>query len=126
MAKTKEDILRMVRLRPYRGEPYFTFELIYHGSDWLGYRLKQWECGKGTVLFEGRDFRCSPLHAIDSDESVAACLGFLTLRPGDTDREYFENYTPAQLELCAQHAESLALEAERRFPERSNCACLRA
>ena len=122
MARMEEDILRLVRLRPYRGEPYFTFELIYHGSDWLGYRLKQCEHRKGTVLFDGRDFRCSPLHAIDSDEAVAACLGFLTLRPGDTDREYFENYTAAQLEFCSQHAESLALEVERRFPEWSDCA----
>ena len=48
---------------------------------------------RDQLVFEGDDFCCSPLHAIDSDESVAALLGFLSLRPGDTDSEYFDGYT---------------------------------
>lgn len=42
-------------------------------------------------------------------------LGFLTLRPGDTDREYFDKYTPAQLEYANQHAETLPCECYARF-----------
>jgi hypothetical protein len=38
------------------------------------------------------------LHADDSLETVASLLTFLTLRPGDTDADYFAGYTPAQME----------------------------
>ena len=50
-----------------------------------------------SVLFAGEDFRPSPMHADDADETLRGLLGFLTLRPGDTDREYFADYSPAQL-----------------------------
>jgi hypothetical protein len=50
----------------------------------------------GAPIFRGTDFRPSPLWAIDSDDALRALLGFLTLRPGDTDREYFADYTAGQ------------------------------
>ena len=50
-----------------------------------------------TLLFSESDFRPSPLHAIDSDENVFSLLGFLSLRSGDTDFEYFKDYTRKQL-----------------------------
>jgi hypothetical protein len=90
------------------------------GKCQLGYRLNEVNDSRRRTLFEGEDFCCSPLHAIDSDETVGALLGFLTLRPGDTDAEYFADYTPQQLEFCAQHAETLAWEAEVRFGERGS------
>lgn len=62
------------------------------------------------LLFAGNDFYGSPLHASDSDESTAALMSFLTARPGDTDEEYFENYTSEQIEYCEQHAEALNAE----------------
>lgn len=68
-----------------------------------------------TVLFEGEDFGCSPMHAVDSDQAIEGIMSFLTLRLGDTDREYFAQYTPEQLDFCSQHAEALAAEVERRF-----------
>ena len=71
----------------------------------IGYEL----CGPdGARIFRGTDFRGSPLHADDSDDALRALLGFLTLRPGDTDREYFDGYTPAQ----------------RAFAESSDCELL--
>ena len=120
------DRLRVVKLRPYRPGlgPIWTLTLWdTHRVDRLGksilrYRLTE-NCpidGK-TVLFEGEDFACSPMHAVDSDYAVAAVLGFLTLRPGDTDAEYFESYTPRQLEFCAQHAEYLQSYITDRFGE---------
>jgi hypothetical protein len=57
------------------------------------------------------------MNGIDSDQCVRAILGFLTLRPGDTDAEYFENYNQEQLDFCAQHAEALSYEALTRFGE---------
>ena len=66
------------------------------GKHRLAYQFKS---GR-RVIFEGDDFACSPMHAIDSLDTVAGLLGFLTCKPGDTDREYFENYTPEQLDWC--------------------------
>ena len=77
------------------------------------------DCGpsqkRSHTVFTGSDFRPSPLHAWDSDETVAAVMGFLTLRLGDTDRDYFENYTAEQIEFRDSHAETLAWEVYSRF-----------
>ena len=70
-----------------------------------------------VTLFEGEDFGCSPLHSIDSYEAVESIMGFLTLRPGDTDADYFAEYTSEQLRFCDDHAEALRCEVEARFGE---------
>lgn len=116
-------VLRRITLRPYRegAGPVFKLvtwdaELTRYGKHVLGYRLSLHAPGeRGRVIFRGEDFGCSPMHAIDSRETIAGILGFLTIRPGDTDAEYFEGYTRRQREFCSQHAESLAAEAEYRF-----------
>jgi hypothetical protein len=104
-----------------------------------GFRLRTWESDKpdhrkngqnyigyeffdrnGTVLFTGEDFGHSPMDAIDSDETLRCLLGFLTLRPGDTDSEYFENYTPEQMSFAETEAEYLsvwAMEPNPEYPE---------
>jgi len=45
--------------------------------------------------------------AIDSDGAARALLGFLTLKPGDTDPDYFDGYTEAQLDFARGDAEEL-------------------
>jgi len=68
-------------------------------------------------IFDGSDFHCSPLHAIDSLETMRACLSFLTTRPGDTDKEYFENYTEAQMEFAnSSDCEQLQMYAMKSEP----------
>src|SRR5215467_12574331 len=79
----------------------------HYGKSVLGYVFSD----GGSVIFEGEDFACSPLHSIDSDAAVAGLLSFLSLRPGDTDAEYFESYTPAQLEWADARGEYLSLLA---------------
>lgn len=90
-----------------------------------GYRLKTWDTGRtiggkplvgyeltgraGAALFRGEDFGCSPLHAIDSDDALRALCGFLFLRRGDTDRDYFEGYSAEQRAFAeSSDCESLA------------------
>lgn len=123
-AHEDNDILRYVHFQPYLKGKGPTFSLVtwdcrrYHrnGPQWLiGYRLTMREDGKSTTLFCGEDFGCSQMHAIDSDYCVREIMGFLTLRPGDTDREYFDNYTPEQLAYCDQHAEALECAVNDRF-----------
>lgn len=82
-----------------------------HGKQILAYELIDVEHGDAPV-FAGADFHCSPLHSIDSDRTVGSLLTFLSLRPGDTDPEHFEDYTPSQLEWCQARAEELALLAD--------------
>ncbi|MBL8751414.1 MAG: hypothetical protein JNK78_19820 [Planctomycetes bacterium] len=88
-----------------------------------GHVLRTWDTGRtrngatlvayelcdpaSVVLFAGEDFRPSPMHADDSDATLRALLGFLTLRPGDTDREYFADYTARQLEFATSDAAQL-------------------
>ena len=81
----------------------------------LKYRLSRSENGTQTVLFEGEDFYASPAHAIDSDATMASLLGFLCLRPGDTDREYFDRYTPRQMEFAETEADQLNWKVYCRF-----------
>lgn len=42
--------------------------------------------GRG-IVFEGEDFACSCLHAVDSDATVAALLGFLSIKRHVTARQ---------------------------------------
>lgn len=54
----------------------------------------------GELLFSGDDYYPSPMNSIDGIDSAAGLLGFLTLKPGDTDNEYFDKYTEKQLEFA--------------------------
>lgn len=71
------------------------YGLRYQGTERLYYEL--WYNGK--KLFEGNDYRPSPLHNIDDLESVIGGLSFLTLQEGAVDSDYFKNYTPEQIEF---------------------------
>jgi len=121
------ELIRTVYLHPYSpGKEIFRVQLfdLQHSIDnkaRLGYRLQINQNtsakSKYETIFEGTDFGWSPLHAIDSDECMKSVCTFLTLRPGDTDDEYFKDYTKTQLDYCDQHAESLSIEVLNRFGE---------
>jgi hypothetical protein len=76
----------------FRLELFDTYRTDRYGKSVLGYEFYD----NGALIFEGEDFHTSPLYCIDGDETVAGLLAFLSLRPGDTDREWFEGYTPEQ------------------------------
>lgn len=65
--------------------------------------------GRGVLFRSERDYGCAPGHPIDSEDSVRGLLGFLTLQPGDTDDEYFEDYTEEQMAFAQEHGEELSL-----------------
>lgn len=127
------DLLRTCRFSPYRkgAGPVFTLtmrdsgEVDNRGVTRIAYRLTMLEPGKrrGVVLFDAADYSGSLMHADDSDDNVEGLMGFLTLRPGDTDSEYFESYTPEQRAFAEQHAESLSMAVHDRFccPECGAC-----
>ena len=76
-----------------------------------GFSLKLWETGRRhpngqellryefrdgkRLIFSGSDFGASPLHAIDSLQTVYALLDFLSAGEGATDADYFSGYAGA-------------------------------
>lgn len=66
----------------------------------------------GTIFPWQGGFGASPLHADDSDESLIALMNFLALKPGDTDKEYFDDYTAIQLDWVGEYSDDLTLCAE--------------
>jgi len=120
------ELMRTVRFRPYKkgAGPTFNLKLYDLGGGlsyqtWrVGYELIEHQPGqKPRIIFEGDDFRPGASMAIDSDAIVKSLMSFLTLRPGDTDAEFFEDYTQEQLEFADAHGESLAAEVFYRFGE---------
>lgn len=119
------DILRTIILSPYAAGmgPRFTLQTYDTGRcngthSTIGYVLSMKAPGKPrTVIFEGEDYGVPSCESIDSDDALRGLLVFLTLRPGDTDAEYFEDYTDAQRDYCDAHAEALAMASYDRFGE---------
>lgn len=91
--------LRTWKHGPYKLELYDTYRTDHLGKCILSYAFYHADYGEEPI-FQGADFSCSPMHAIDSDATVGALLGFLSLRPGDTDAEYFEHYTDRQMKFA--------------------------
>lgn len=115
--------VRTVHFTPYQKGmgPRFTLHLYdVNATDSAG------RYGVGYRLLMGREvvFECLNSegcayghHSVDGDAAVRNVMGWLTLRPGDTDAEYFAAYTPEQLEFCSSHAEALQSEVMFRFGE---------
>lgn len=81
----------------------YTYRL---GRNYLQYQL----IDNGEIIFMGDDFSSSPLDEVESEESVMALLGFLTCQLGDTDDDYFKDYTPQQLDwIESQECEDLKM-----------------
>lgn len=47
----------------------------------------------------------------DSDYTRALVLKTFSMKPGDTDKEYFENHSPRQIEWSTKYSDDLTLEA---------------
>jgi len=62
---------------------------------------------EGVVIFEGSDFRTGCWAEVDYAEAARSLMGFLTLREGDTDADYFDRYTPEQIAWRDEYAEGL-------------------
>lgn len=67
---------------------------LYKGGDKLEYYVFADDM---SILFHGDDYKPSPLNNIDSLEAMTDFLGFVCCKPGDTDDEYFKDYTEAQM-----------------------------
>lgn len=107
--------LRKVRMSPYIEsigrtfilETWDTYRTDRMGKTCIAYRLSYEQ--EDVTIFEEEDFHCSPVIAIDSDECLQTLLGFLTLREGDVEEDYFEDYNDVQKDFRDEDAETLSL-----------------
>lgn len=76
------------------------------GHTYLAYRFTEED---DEVIFQGDDYGVPAGTAIDSLEAVEGLLGFLSLRPGDTDLDYFDGYNQRQWRFVEEHAEDLQM-----------------
>lgn len=108
---TDDDrVLRYVEFDGAHLLTWDTYRRDEYGKHVLGYAFWPPDVSQEKpALFVGEDFHNAPGDAIDSDESLRSLICFLTLRPGDTDPEYFDDYTPEQLAFAEKHGEELSL-----------------
>jgi len=86
-----------------------TLTLLQAGRDADGWQRWRYRLTAGTeTVFTGDDL-WSPVGDCFADSAARSALGFLTLRPGDTDADYFDDYTPAQEAWRDAHAEDLSM-----------------
>ena len=87
----------------------------------VGYTLERKEGGKKMLLFDSDTNGIAYAHlSVDSDERAHDVMGWLTLKPGDTDEEFFNKYTPEQREWAESEAEELGYTVMSRW-ECSGC-----
>jgi hypothetical protein len=121
-AHEHEERLRFVRIAPYRegaGPRFYLSTWDTNTTDngshnVIGHRLTD---ETGTTIFTGECMGVSPMTAIDSDEALRSVITFLSLRPGDTDEEYFADYTDEQMSFAESHGEYVGLYADNENPE---------
>jgi hypothetical protein len=90
------ELIKLWRRDGFTLRLYDTGRTGAYGKARLAYRFSD----RGKVIFEGDDYFASPMHAIDSMDAAYGLMGFLSLRPGDTDEEWFASYTPEQMAWC--------------------------
>ncbi len=101
-AEEREPVLTWEREGFRLAAWYDGYDSFWRDKVRLAYRF--WD--HGELIFEDNDIG-TPL-ASDDPKNIAAILGFLSLRPGDTDSEHFKDYTDAQRAWMEMRAEDLA------------------
>ena len=95
------------RLDDFADIPH-TLTISRAGQDGDGRIRWRYKLAAGNaVIFSGEDL--SSPSGTNEDQAARAALGFLTLRPGDTDAGYFGSYSPAQQAWRDAHAEDLSM-----------------
>ena len=67
------------------------------------------------VIFPAGQLYCALHGTSDGIEAKELVMSLVAMRPGDTDADYFADYTPDQLAWATEHGETLSMERERRY-----------
>ena len=123
---TKDDARLLAVLDVREADHVHEFEPCYL-DDETAHRLEVWDLGlkwteySGTravfgyrlysndaLIFEGVDL--SGPRGMACERAACEVMCFLTLRPGDVEDDYFEKYTPDQLDWRDTYAEAMGLD----------------
>lgn len=69
----------------------------------------------GEVIFPRGQLHCALHGTSDGTKARDLVLSLVGMRPGDTDEEYFSDYTDRQREWATEYGEEINLERERRY-----------
>lgn len=69
----------------------------------------------GKVIFPRGVLYCALHGTSDGLKARELVMSLVAMRPGDTDDDYFADYTPEQLAWANEHGESLGIEREIRY-----------
>lgn len=69
----------------------------------------------GKVIFPLGQLTCALHGTSDGIEARELAMSLVAMRPGDTDPDYFEGYTEAQIDWVTAHGEALGMEREIRY-----------
>lgn len=67
------------------------------------------------VVFERGELWCATPHSIDGASARALVLDTISMKPGDTDADFFLDYTEEQLSFVQSFADSIHMEKEDRY-----------
>jgi len=70
---------------------------------------------EGVVIFSRGATYCATPGCLDGSEAKELVTATIAMRPGDTDEDFFDGYTPTQLAWCKKYGEELSLEAMMRY-----------
>ena len=113
---------RLFSIRPLKGISIEMFEI---GTDNRGAaRVEVVVRDSGRMVF-GPDApgmrligALSPMHSSDGADARAFALDYAAMRPGDTDDDFFSEYTPEQLAWVERHADALSMAKYDRYGDR--------
>lgn len=116
--------IRYAVLAPYikgngptmRVEIWDTYTRDDRGMSWLIARLYAFEGGKRMHVLDQR-FAMGMGQTDDGDDAMRAAITAVAMKPGDTDAEFFADYTPEALAFVTEHGENMAMVAYDRYGE---------
>ena len=90
-----------------RGATTYVIDVRHHGRDVFG----------GNAGGEALTGAFAPSWTSDGKQARRGVLSHVAMKPGDTDREFFKDYTPEQIEFVERYGEELSLVAMDRYGE---------
>ena len=87
------------RIKNPTGKGYYRLHMDCYTYDSMGKGVVKYalfEPFAKEPLFTGKDFHASPLHEPEGKHAMLSLMSFLTLQYGDTDDDYFKDYTTEQ------------------------------
>jgi len=115
------DFLFTLRVCVFASEPLVVIN-AFEGSRRVGGSHNQIDVEVrqgGRVVFPRGQIDCGlpTFEPIDGPDARELVLSLVAMKPGDTDRDYFADYTPEQLAWAERHADGVSYAASRYAPK---------